>query len=70
MYNKKSKTTMSITFNMYTQKALEHHESKSKLHVLISELLYMGSSTQLYASSLLYALFSIYKVSNVTNDTI
>jgi hypothetical protein len=57
MYNRKSKTTMSITFNMYTHKALEHHESESKLHIFISELLYMGSSTQFSTSSLsmLYA---------------
>jgi hypothetical protein len=68
MYNRKSKTTMSITFNMYTQKALEHHESESKLHILILELLYMGSSTKLSASSLLYALCSIDNVANVTND--
>jgi hypothetical protein len=61
---------MSITFNMYTQKSLEHHESESKLHILISELLYMGSSTQLSTSSLLYALCSIDNVANVTNDTI
>ena len=61
MYNIKSKTTMSITFSMYTHKALEHHEPKSKLHILISELLYMDSCTQLSASSLLYALCSIDK---------
>jgi hypothetical protein len=41
---------------MYTQKVFEHHESESTLHILISKLLYMGLSTQLSASSLLYAL--------------
>jgi hypothetical protein len=39
---------------MHTQKVFEHHESESKLHILFSELLYMGSSTQL--STLLFSL--------------
>jgi hypothetical protein len=41
---------------MHTQKVFEHHESESKLHILISELLYMGSSTQLSASSSLCSI--------------
>jgi hypothetical protein len=50
---------MSITFNIYTQEVFEHHESESKLHILISELLYMGSSTQLSASSPLCSMLII-----------
>ena len=41
---------------MHTQKVFEHHESESKLHILISELLYMGSSTQIFASSSLFSI--------------
>jgi hypothetical protein len=41
---------------MHTQKVFEHHESGSKLHILISELMYMDSSTQLSASSSLCSI--------------
>jgi hypothetical protein len=41
---------------MHTQKAFEHHEFGSKLHILISELMYMGSSTQFFASSSLCSI--------------
>jgi hypothetical protein len=70
MHNRKSKITISIAFNIHTQKALEHHESKIKASYINFRTSVHGFFCRAlcFFSSMLYAQLTIGNV-NVSNDT-